>query len=159
MSQASGDEPADPVGPDDGRPRPGSTAPVAGIVLAVLGVLLLIQQTYPGAAWPQTIFVFVTSMFTASAWAVSLYVGTLLVLMTMPLLIGVGIALLVAAVLRALAGEGIGWQALVGAVLVILGWNAVLDPPTGGPFVPVILVAIGAGLLSRRRRVVASERG
>jgi hypothetical protein len=154
MSQASGDGRG---APDEGsRPWLSSTAPVAGIVLAVLGLMLLIQQTYPGAAWPQAAFVFLTSILTASVWAIALYIGTIVTLMTMPLLVGLGIALLIAAVLRALAGEGIGWQALVGAVLVALGWNAVLDPPTGGPFVPVILVAIGAGLLSRRRGAAAT---
>jgi hypothetical protein len=95
--------------------------------------------------------VFVTTIVSASVWAVTLYVGTILVLVTMPLLLGAGVALLIAAVLRALAGRGFGWQAIVGAVLIVLGWNAVLQPPTGGPFVPVALVAIGAGLLSRRR--------
>ena len=49
-----------------------------------------------------------------------------------------------------------GGRRLVGAVLVVLGWNAVLQPPTGGPFVPVALVAIGAGLLSRRRGTAAA---
>ena len=155
MTQASGDGRA---GPDDNRPWLGSTAPVAGIVLAALGLMLLIQQLYPGAAWPQTLFVFVSTLVSASVWAIALYVGTIVTLTTMPLLIGLGIALLVAAVVRALAGEGIGWQAIVGAVLVALGWKAVLDPPTGGPFVPVILVAIGAGLLSRRRGAAVTPR-
>ena len=77
-------------------------------------------------------------------------------LVAVPLLLGVGVALLIAALLRALAGRGIGWQAFVGAVFVVLGWNAVLQPPTGGPFVPVALVAIGAGLLSRRRGSAAA---
>jgi hypothetical protein len=155
MSHATGDGEA---GPDEGHPWRESTAPVAGVVLAVLGLMLLIQQVYPGAAWPQTAFVFVSSLVSASVWAIALYVGTIITLMTMPLLIGLGIVLLGAAVARAFAGEGIGWQAIVGAVLVALGWNAVLDPPTGGPFVPVVLVAIGAGLLSRRRTAAATPR-
>ena len=148
MTDAAGSEPA---APDRHPPLLGSTAPVVGSTLAVVGLMLLVQQTYPVVTWPQTTFVFVTTIVSASVWAVTLYVGTILVLVTMPLLLGVGVALLIAAVLRALAGRGIGWQAIVGAVLIVLGWNAVLQPPTGGPFVPVALVAIGAGLLSRRR--------
>ncbi len=124
---------------------------MVGVVLAVLGLMLLVQQMYPTALWPQTAFVFVSTIVSASVWAIALYVGTIVTLLTMPVLFGVGFGLLIAAVLRAFAGDGIGWQAIVGAVLVGLGWSAVLDPPTGGPFVPVILVAIGAGLLSRRR--------
>lgn len=155
MTHATGDGRS---GPDQDHPLLEATAPVAGILLAVLGMMLLIQQVYPGAAWPQTAFVFVSSLVAASVWAIALYVGTIITLMTMPLLVGLGIALLAAAVVRAFAGEGIGWQAIVGAVLVVLGWNAVLDPPTGGPFVPVILVAIGAGLLSRRRAAAATPR-
>jgi uncharacterized membrane protein HdeD (DUF308 family) len=139
------------TGPDEERPWLEATAPIVGLVLAVLGVMLLIQEFYPGAAWPQTAFVFVTELVTASIWAIALYVGTIVTLMTMPALLGLGVALLVAAVLRAMSGDGIGWQAIVGAVLVALGWSCVLQPPVGGPFVPVILVAIGAGLLSRRR--------
>jgi hypothetical protein len=148
MTDATGSESA---APDRRPPLLGSTAPFVGAALAVLGLMLLVQQTYPVVTWPQTTFVFVTTILSASVWAVTLYVGTILVLVTMPLLLGVGVALLIAAVLRALDGRGFGWQAIVGAVLVVLGWNAVLQPPTGGPFVPVALVAIGAGLLSRRR--------
>jgi hypothetical protein len=129
----------------------GSTAPFVGSTLAVVGLMLLVQQTYPVVTWPQTTFVFVTTILSASVWAVTLYVGTILALITMPLLLGGGVALLIAAILRAVDGRGFGWQAIVGAVLIVLGWNAVLQPPTGGPFVPVALVAIGAGLLSRRR--------
>src|SRR4051812_2376822 len=147
MTQASGGR----SGPDEDRPWLEATAPVVGVVLAVLGLMLLIQQLYPTAAWPQTAFVFVSTIVSASVWAIALYVGTIVTLLTMPVLLGLGFALLIAAALRAFAGDGIGWQAIVGAVLVGLGWSAVLDPPTGGPFVPVIIVAIGAGLLSRRR--------
>jgi len=148
MSDAAGSKPA---AREKDRPLLGSTAPVVGSTLAVLGLMLLVQQTYPVVTWPQTAFVFVTTILSASVWTVTLYLGTIVALVTMPLLLGVGVALLITALMRALAGRGIGWQALVGAVLVVLGWNAVLQPPTGGPFVPVALVAIGAGLLSRRR--------
>jgi hypothetical protein len=148
MSDAAGSEPA---APDRRPPLLGSTAPFVGSTLAVVGLMLLVQQTYPVVTWPQTTFVFVTTILSASVWAVTLYVGTILALITMPLLLGGGVALLIAAILRAVDGRGFGWQAIVGAVLIVLGWNAVLQPPTGGPFVPVALVAIGAGLLSRRR--------
>src|SRR5215212_1854887 len=106
-----------PAGPDEDRPWLQATAPVVGVVLAVLGSLLLIQQVFPTAAWPQTAFVFISTIVSAS-------VGTIVTLITMPLLLGTGVALLIAAFVRAMAGNGIGWQALVGAVLVTLGWSA-----------------------------------
>jgi hypothetical protein len=136
---------------DDDRERRNATAPIVGIGLAILGIVLLITELYPGAAWAQTAVAFVTELVSASVWAIALYVGTIVMLITMPTLIGAGIALLVAAVVRAVSGDGFGWQALVGAALVGLGWSCILQPPVGPPYVPVVLVAIGAGLLSRRR--------
>ena len=136
---------------DDDRLRLDTTATIVGVCLAVLGVVLLVTELYPSADWPQTAVAFVTALVSASVWAIALYLGTIVILLTMPTLIGSGIALLVAAIVRALSGDGFGWQALVGATLVGLGWSCVLQPPTGAPYVPVVLVAIGAGLVSRRR--------
>jgi hypothetical protein len=136
---------------DDDRSRLDATAPIVGICLAILGVAVLVTELYPGADWPQTAVAFVTTLVSASVWAIALYVGTIVMLITMPALLGGGVALLVAAVVRAVSGDGFGWQALVGAALVGLGWSCVLEPPTGAPYVPVVLVAIGAGLVSRRR--------
>ena len=136
---------------EDDPARTDSTAPIVGICLAILGVVLLVTELYPSADWPQTAVAFVTELVSASVWVIALYLGTIVMLITMPTLIGAGIALLVAAIVRAVSGDGFGWQALVGAVLVGLGWSCVLDPPVGPPYVPVVLVAIGAGLVSRRR--------
>jgi hypothetical protein len=146
---------------DDDRLRLDTTATIVGICLAVLGVVLLVTELYPSADWPQTAVAFVTALVSASVWAIALYLGTIVILLTMPTLIGSGIALLVAAIVRALSGDGFGWQALVGAALVGLGWSCVLQPPTGAPYVPVVLVAIGAGLVSRRRasRGLAADDG
>jgi hypothetical protein len=141
---------------DDERPWLDATAPAVGLTLAVLGLMLLAQAIYPGATWAQTAFAVVVELVSASAWAVALYVGTIVTLITMPALLGLGVALLVAAVVRATSGGGFGWQAIVGAVLVVLGWSCVLEPPVGGPFLPIVLVAIGAGLLSRRRAASAT---
>ena len=135
----------------------GSTAVAVGLVLAVFGGLLLAQQVYPSATWPQTAVAVVVDLISASIWAVSLYIGTILTLVTMPGLLGLGVGLLVVAARRALTGQGFGWQALVGALLVALGATCVMNPPVGGPFVPIVLLGVGAGLLSQR--TWASERG
>jgi uncharacterized membrane protein HdeD (DUF308 family) len=126
----------------------GATATAIGLTMVVFGGLLLASEVYPGAAWPQTAVA--VELISASAWAISMYVGTIIMLLTMPGLIGVGAGLLVVAAVRLRHRQGVGWQAVVGAVLVLLGVTCVFNPPVGGPYVPIVLLAVGAGLLPRR---------
>lgn len=129
----------------------GASATAVALVLVVFGCLLLARELYPAAAWPQTAVVIVVELISASVWAIALYVGTIVMLAAIPGLLGLGVGLLVAATIRAVTGEGFGWEALVGALLVALGATCLMDPPVGGPFVPVVMVAVGAALLLRRR--------
>ena len=141
------------VGPNAVEP----VARVLGIVLVILGAVLLIMELYPTAEWPRTIAAVVVALASATVWAVSLYVGTLVMLMTMPILIGVGAALVIWAAARIRSGDPWRWPAVLGIVLMILGVSCVVQPPVGGPFVPVVLLAIGATLVSARLRTGASR--
>jgi hypothetical protein len=123
-----------------------------GVILAGLGGALLAMELYPTAAWPQAIVAVVAALAATTVWAVSLYVGTLVMLMTMPTLIGLGIALVVWAVVRSRAGDPWRWPAAVGVVLLALGVSCLLQPPVGGPYVPIVLLAMGALLVSARQR-------
>jgi len=128
----------------------GTAATVIGSILLVVGGLLLVASAYPGAAWPRTAVAVAFELLAASLWAIALYVGTIVMLVTMPGLVAIGAGLLVVAARRAFRGHGVGWEVIVGAILLGLGASCVLDPPVGGPYVPIVLVAVGAGLLSRR---------
>jgi hypothetical protein len=62
-----------------------------------------------------------------------------------------GLAFLLVAAVRASQGGGVGWQALYGAILVLLGGSEVVKPDVADLAWPLILVAIGLVLLVRGR--------
>jgi uncharacterized membrane protein HdeD (DUF308 family) len=138
----------DAIGPSKVEPA----ARVIGVVLVILGAVLLIMELYPTAEWPRTIAAVVVALASSTIWAISLYVGTLVMLMTMPILIGLGAALVVWAAARIRQGDPWRWPVLVGVTLMALGVSCLIEPPVGGPFVPIVLLALGALLVSARLR-------
>jgi len=55
------------------------------------------------------------------------------------------------AAVRASQGGGVGWQALYGGILVLIGGSEVVKPDVADLAWPLILVAIGLLLLARGR--------
>jgi uncharacterized membrane protein HdeD (DUF308 family) len=60
-----------------------------------------------------------------------------------------GLAFLFVAAVRAWRGGGVGWQALYGAILVIIAMSEIVKPDLAGIAWPLILVGIGVVLLVR----------
>jgi uncharacterized membrane protein HdeD (DUF308 family) len=139
---------------DDAGGRSGiePAARALGVILAGLGGALLAMELYPTAEWPQAIVAVVAALAATTVWAVSLYIGTLVMLMTLPVLLGLGAGLLAWAAFRFRSGDPWRWPAAVGVVLIALGVSCLLDPPVGGPYVPIVLLAMGALLVSARQR-------
>jgi hypothetical protein len=75
-----------------------------------------------------------------------------------------GVAFLFIALVRAVGGSGVGWQALIGGLLALVGAVNLIQPEIGGLIVPIALVVAGAvlvfgGLLGPdRRRGAALDR-
>ncbi len=142
------------------RRRP--SIPLLGIFLVALGALLLIEQVAPGAA---TLgfggIVLALGIALLISWARGgwgLYPGILLVALSLPgvlieldvlpsrdgystLLLGAG--LLAVAGMRLHDHRGLGWQGLVGAILVLFGLASILAWSGGSLLLPALLIAFG----------------
>jgi hypothetical protein len=142
------------------RRRP--SIPLLGIFLVALGALLLIEQVAPGAA---TLgfggIVLALGIALLISWARGgwgLYPGILLVALSLPgvlielgvlpprdgystLLLGAGLLAVAAARLR--DRRGLGWQGLVGAVLVLFGAASILAWTGGSLLLPALLITFG----------------
>jgi hypothetical protein len=149
-------------GPEEGR-RPG--LPWIGIFLLVFGALLLIQQLFPEAkALGSLVFIAIGVAFLIK-WAIdrgtgSLYAGAIITALAVPSALtnaglgregvgtlALGVAFLFIALIRAMSGGGIGWQAWIGGLLAVIGGVSVVQPQVGGLLVPVALVVLGVLLL------------
>ena len=62
-----------------------------------------------------------------------------------------GLAFLFVALVRATRGGGVGWQAIIGVILVALGGAELALPNLASYILPVLLVAVGLVLLTRDR--------
>jgi len=62
-----------------------------------------------------------------------------------------GAALLFIALVRSTRGGGIGWQAVMGVLLVALGGSQIALPDAAQLVLPILLVVFGLLLLSRER--------
>ena len=149
-------------GPDQAR-RPG--LPWIGIFLLVFGVLLVLQQVYPEFEAAGSVFILAVGLAFLIKWAVdrgtgSLYAGALITALAAPNVINAagfdvdglgtfcfGVAFLFIAAVRLANGGGIGWQAVFGGLLVLLGGVNMLTPEVGGLILPVLLVALGIALI------------
>jgi hypothetical protein len=61
--------------------------------------------------------------------------------------LALGIAFLFIALIRAMSGGGVGWQAWFGGLLAVIGGVNVVQPQVGGLLVPVALVVVGVLLV------------
>ena len=152
-------------GPDSER-RPG--LPWIGVFLVVFGGLLLVERALPDYRTLGNVVVLAAGLASLVAWAVgrgtgALYAGAFLTAAALPGTIEglgyplsdgwgtffFGLAFLFVAAVRAWRGGGWGWQALFGAILVVVGASRFAVPDVAAVALPAILVALGLLLLVR----------
>lgn len=155
--------------------RPG--LPWIGIFLLVFGVLLVLQQVYPEFEAIGSVFFLAVGLAFLIKWAIdrgtgSLYGGALITALAAPGVINAagfdadglgtfcfGIAFLFIAAVRATGGGGLGWQAVFGGLLVLLGGANMLTPEIGGLLLPILLIGLGAVLVFGGERVGGPRAG
>jgi len=155
-------------GPDeDRRPR----LPWIGIFLVIFGALLLLDRTLPQYSSAGNLIVLAAGLAFLVVWGLrrgtfALYAGAFLTAASVPGLItglgyvagpGVGavaygVAFLFIAAVRASRGGGLGWQALIGVLLVALGTSELALPDLASLAAPALLVLLGVALLAQGRR-------
>jgi len=152
-------------GPDEQR-RPG--LPWIGVFLIVFGGLLLVETLLPDYQSLGNVVVLAAGLASLVIWVIRrdtipLYAGAFLTALALPgtiealgLPLGPGwgtfffsLAFLFIAAVRAWRGGGYGWQALYGAILLVIALSEILRPDLAGIAWPLILVGIGALLLIR----------
>lgn len=144
--------------------------PWIGIFLVVLGGLLLLDRALPEYVTLGNVVVLAAGLAFLLLWMVRrgtfpLYAGAFLTAASIPgLLEGLGIfvgegfgtlcyglAFLFIAGVRMTRGGGIGWQALIGALLAALGASQLALPDATSLVLPALLVVLGIILLTRGR--------
>jgi len=155
-------------GPDEAR-RPG--LPWVGVFLVVFGALLLVERMLPEYRRLGDVAILAAGLASLVVWilrrgTIALYAGAFLTALALPGTIEAlgqplgpgwgalfyGLAFLFVAAVRASQGGGVGWQALYGAILVLIGGSEVVRPDVADLAWPIILVAIGLLLLIRGGR-------
>jgi hypothetical protein len=151
---------------EDRRPR----LPWIGIFLIVYGALLLVDRLLPAYLQQANLLVLAAGLAFLILWLLrrgtfALYAGAFLTASAVPGLIKsfgytagtglgtlcYGVAFLFISLIRASRGGGIGWQAVIGVILVALGASEMALPDAASLVLPVLLVAFGLVLLTRRR--------
>jgi hypothetical protein len=151
---------------DDRGPR----LPWIGIFLVVLGGLLLLDRVLPEYQSLGNVVVLAAGAAFLVLWLVNrgslaLYAGAFLTAAAIPgLLEGLGVlagpglgtlcfgvALLFIAAVRFVGGGGLGWQTVLGVILVALGGSQLALPDLAGLILPLLLVALGLVLVTRGR--------
>jgi hypothetical protein len=144
--------------------------PWIGIFLVVLGGLLLLDRALPEYVTLGNVVVLAAGLAFLLLWTVRrgtfpLYAGAFLTAASIPgLLEGLGIvvgegfgtlcyglAFLFIAGVRMSRGGGIGWQALIGALLAALGASELALPDAASLVLPALLVVLGIILVTRGR--------
>lgn len=151
---------------EDRRPQ----LPWIGIFLVIFGALLLVDRLSPQYLAQANLLVLAAGLAFLILWLLrrgtfSLYAGAFLTASAVPgLLKGglgydpgsglgtlcYGVAFLFVAMVRGSRGGGIGWQALIGIILVALGGSELALPDAASLILPIGLVAVGVILLTRR---------
>ncbi len=151
---------------EDRRPQ----LPWIGIFLLVYGALLLVDRLVRQYLTQANLLVLAAGLAFLILWLIRrgtfpLYAGAFLTASAVPGLIkslgyivgtGVGtlaygVAFLFIAMVRVSRGGGIGWQAVIGVILVALGASELALPDAASLVLPILLVAFGLLLLTRRR--------
>jgi hypothetical protein len=151
-----------------GERRPG--LPWIGIFLVVFGALLILDKVLPDRTLGNT-FLLAAGIASLVGWAIRrrstflLYAGAFLTAAAIPGTlrglgyavgsgwgtIAFGVAFLFVALVGSARGGGIGWQLVLGLVLVAMGASEAAIPGFSAYVVPVLLVVVGVSLLVRPR--------
>ncbi len=152
---------------EDRRPK----LPWIGIFAIVAGVLLLVDRLGPQYFVASNLIVLAAGLAFLIVWLLRrgtfpLYAGAFLTASAVPGLVEAatatdlgpgfgtlcyGVALLFIALVRLTRGGGVGWQGLIGALLVALGGAQLALPDAVALVLPVLLVVFGVVLMTRDR--------
>jgi hypothetical protein len=151
---------------EDRRPR----LPWIGVFLVVFGGLLLVNQALPDYFTASNLLVLAAGLAFLILWLLrrgtfSLYAGAFLTASAIPGLLTAlnyqapsglgtlcyGVAFLFIALVRATRGGGVGWQAIIGIILVALGTSELALPGLTAYIVPILLLVVGLMLLTSDR--------
>lgn len=151
---------------EDRRPQ----LPWIGVFLLIFGGLLLVDRALPQFLTATNLLVLAAGLSFLILWLLRrgtfpLYAGAFLTASAIPGLVkslGVvigtgfgtlcyGLAFLFVALVRVTRGGGVGWQAIIGVILVALGAAELALPDMASYILPILLVAIGIVLLTRDR--------
>jgi hypothetical protein len=151
---------------DDRGPR----LPWIGIFLVIVGALLLVERLANQYLVPANLVVLAAGLSFIIVWLVrrstfALYAGAFLTASAIPGLVEglgynsptglgtlcYGLAFLFIAVVRMQRGGGIGWQAILGGALTLLGASQLALPASADLLLPIVLVILGLVLVTRQR--------
>lgn len=151
---------------EDRRPR----LPWIGVFLVIYGALLLVDRLAEQYLIASNLLVLAAGLAFLIVWLLrrgtfALYAGAFLTASTIPGLVKslgndlgegfgtlcYGVALLFIALVRMTRGGGVGWQALIGVLLVALGGSQLALPDAATLVLPILLVVFGLVLLTRDR--------
>jgi len=150
---------------EDRRPQ----VPWIGVFLLILGGLLILER-FPQYRNLGDVVVLAAGLAFLVVWLIrrttfALYAGAILTAAAIPDLVAgqgfavgpgfgsicYGVAFLVIALVRATSRGGWGWQLILGLVLVALGASEMALPDLADVTLPLLLIALGIVLLTRRR--------
>ena len=151
---------------DDRGPR----LPWIGIFLVIAGALLLVERLANQYLVPANLVVLAAGFTFIIVWLVrrstfALYAGAFLTASAIPGLVEglgynsptglgtlcYGLAFLFIAVVRMRRGGGLGFQAILGGALALLGASQLALPASADLILPIVLVIVGLVLLTRQR--------
>jgi hypothetical protein len=151
---------------EDRRPQ----LPWIGLFILIYGVLLLVDRLAAQYLVATNLVILAAGLAFLIVWLLrrgtfALYAGAFLTASTIPGLVAslgydlgegfgtlcYGVALLFIGLVRFSRGGGIGWQALIGVLLVALGGSQLALPDAAGLVLPILLVVFGLVLLTRDR--------
>lgn len=154
---------------DDEQRRPG--LPWIGVFLLVFGGILLLEQALPEYRRLGDVALLAAGIASLIVWVlrrgtIALYAGAFLTALALPGTIEAlqgrdlgpgwgtfffGLAFMFVAAVRWSRRGGLGWQALYGGILLLIGGSQIAKPDLAAVAWPILLVVIGAFLLVRGR--------
>jgi hypothetical protein len=153
------------IGGEGGRR---SRLPWFGIFLVALGALLLLKVAFPALETATSLFWLAVGLAFLVSWLVnrgmgSLYLGSIITALAAPdLLIAaglpnqaglgtlcLGVAFLFIALVRVGTRGGVGWQAALGVLLLVIGLSSYAVPGFNDLIWPIVLLILGGLLLVR----------